>query len=99
MQAIPSYFVAEENDPTYFALADINGDGLADIIMPGAPGNTVIMYGQSDGSLVAGQTIAGLSPWTLAVGDVDGNGTMDLVACTNNNGAGTGTITDRKSVV
>jgi FG-GAP-like repeat len=81
MDAIPSYFVAEDDNPTFFAMADINGDGLADVIMPGAPGNTVILYGRPDSTLTVNQTLVGLSPWSLAVGDVDGNGTADLVAC------------------
>jgi hypothetical protein len=79
MQAIPSYFVGEDDDPTFFAVADINGDGRADVIMPGDPGKTVIMYGQADGSLAVNQTVAGFFPLALAVGDVDGNGTVDLV--------------------
>jgi len=79
MQAIPSYFVGEDDDPSFFAVADINGDGRADVIMPGDPGRTVIMYGQADSSLAVNQTVAGFSPLALAVGDVDGNGTVDLV--------------------
>jgi hypothetical protein len=92
MQAIPSYFVAQDDNPSFFAMADVNGDGLADVIMPGALGTTTILYGQRDGSLAANQTIAGLSPWTLAAGDVDGNGTVDLVAVTSDNPSLTCTV-------
>ena len=91
MQAIPGFMVgSSEADPTFIVTADVNGDGLADVIMPG-PGlsnsdSIAILNGQADGTLSAPQYIpVPVTPFALAVGDVDGNGTADLVSITGNN--------------
>jgi hypothetical protein len=91
MQAFPGFLVAEnESDPTFIVAADIDGDGLADVIMPGPlignSGSIAILRGQADGTLSAAQYILGPTPSALAVGDVDGNGTPDLVSITSDNG-------------
>ena len=95
MQAMPGFLVGRnEVDPTFIVAADVDGDGLADVIMPG-PGlsnslSLAILHGQSDGSLSAVQNIAvPLLPWALAVGDVDGNGTPDLIPITSFNSSTT----------
>lgn len=82
MQAIPGYFVGIESDPTYIAAGDVNGDGYADVIMPGPvdnQGSLAILYGQPDGTLALPQYLSGVTPQSVAIGDVDGNGTADLV--------------------
>ena len=91
MQAIPGFLVGENlSDAPFIVAADINGDGLADVIMPAYPDvNTgvFILYGQADGTLSAAQYVsAPTTPYALAVGDVDGNGTPDLVSITSDNG-------------
>ena len=94
MQALPSFLVAQESNPNFVAVADVNGDGLADVIMPGDTGTTAILYGKPDGSLAVNTTISGFLPWSLAVGDVDGNGTADLVGTSSDNAVnGTTTVT------
>jgi len=92
MQALPSYLVGQEVEPNYVAVADVNGDGLADVIMQ-AGAATDILYGSADGTLAVNNTISGFVPWSLAVGDVDGDGTVDLVGpSSDNGGAGTTTV-------
>jgi hypothetical protein len=94
MRAIPGFLVGEnESDAPFIVAADINGDGLADVIMPGPElgnsGSIAILLGQANGTLSAAQYIAGPTPYALAAGDVDGNGTTDLVSITSDNSSST----------
>ena len=92
MQAVPGYFVGVEDDPTYLAAGDLNGDGYADVVMQGpvnnSQGSLAILYGQSDGSLSAPQYLPGVAPQSVAIGDVDGNGTADVVMLSGANPSG-----------
>jgi hypothetical protein len=98
MQAIPGFLVGEYlNDPSVIVAADINGDGLSDVIVSGWPtagvGSIAILYGQAGGTLSAPQYLSlPMQVGTLAAGDVDGNGTVDLVAVTVDTGASTVTV-------
>ncbi len=98
MQAMPSFMVGvNERNPPFIAAADINGDRLADVVMPG-PGfsnsaGIAILLGQADGTLLlAPQIPVALPPYALAIGDVDGNGTPDLVSITSDAGSSTTTV-------
>lgn len=94
MQAVPGFLVGE-TDPTFVLAADVNGDGLADVILPGpplenSPGSIAILDGQSNGLLSAVHYISvPTTPYAMAIGDVDGNGTLDLVSITSNNSSST----------
>jgi hypothetical protein len=99
MQATPGFLVGENlTDPTFIVAADVNGDGMADLLMPGpglnGGGSIAILNGQANGTLAAAQyvPIPQTSPDSLAVGDVDGNGTPDLVSITNLVGSSTITV-------
>ena len=93
MQAIPGYVVGVESDPTFIAAADLNGDGYADVVTQGPVTNSgvslAILYGQADGSLAPPQYLSGITPYSLAIGDVDGNGTADLVTLMSDNSSQT----------
>jgi hypothetical protein len=86
MNAIPGFLVGTESDAPWIAVADVNGDGFADVIMPNdvpnGPGGIAIMLGQSNGSLAPPTILSMTTPYALLVGDVDGNGTPDLVCVT-----------------
>jgi len=90
MQAMPGFLVGNVPNPPYIVAADVNGDGLPDVIVNG-PGLTnsvaiAILYGQADGTLAAPQQVAvPFLPNTLVVGDVDGNGTPDIVSISDDN--------------
>jgi hypothetical protein len=64
-----------------FALADVDGDGVLDIVAP-APHSVTIRWGRGDGTFLRGPRLeaAGLRPFSVAVGDVDGDGVRDVVA-------------------
>jgi hypothetical protein len=95
MQAIPGFLVGEnESDAPFIVAADTNGDGLADVIMPGPAlatgGSIAILLGQTNGTLSAPQYVSvPMTPYALAIGDVDGNGTPDLVSITSDNSSST----------
>ncbi len=65
---------------TSIVTADINGDGLADLVVSGTEG-FITLLGQGDGTVLtaANYQIAG-GVGLLALGDLDGDGIPDLVA-------------------
>jgi len=67
--------------PFSVAIADINGDGIADIITANAASNTVsVLMGNGNGTFRPAQTYAvGSRPYSVAVADLTGDGEPDIV--------------------
>jgi hypothetical protein len=63
------------------AIADITGDGRADVIATSDFNDGIIVFsGDGSGGLVQGPVIpTGVSPWSLGVTDLDGDGDLDVV--------------------
>ncbi|MGH1346013.1 MAG: FG-GAP-like repeat-containing protein [Nannocystales bacterium] len=63
------------------AVADMNGDGLDDIVRLDATRFLEIEYQQEDGSFTISKRIdTMLNSWSIAVADIDGNGYNDIFA-------------------
>jgi hypothetical protein len=71
--------------PTSVAVGDFNGDGKLDLAaanqgtFPYTDGSVSILLGKGDGTLLPAQTLsAGAGPRSVAVGDFNGDGKLDL---------------------
>jgi VCBS repeat protein/FG-GAP repeat protein len=75
-------------------VADLNGDGRADVIAASrSTGAVTALLGQADGSLKASGTwLLGGLPTSLATIDVDGDGSVDIVAQTIGTSSGSGLV-------
>jgi len=79
--ALPAYSTGPQEIPTPIAMADVNGDGLADLIIgtTGGTSNIAVLLGQSNGTLGAPSFLPG-GALSLAAGDLNGDGFADIVA-------------------
>ncbi len=86
--------VAAGEQPRSIATEDFNGDGIADLAMANfGDGTVTILLGNGDGTFrdAAGSPVtAGTTPYSVAAGDFNGDGTPDLAVA--NGGADTVTI-------
>ena len=86
--------IAVGNTPLHAALADLNNDGNLDLLVTCSGGTTVansvinVLKGNGDGTFTAQASLTGLGAVAMtAVGDLNGDGNLDLVAA-----AGTSTL-------
>ena len=80
--------------PGSVTAADFNGDGIPDLAVPNIGSNSVsILLGNGDGTFTAQPAInlGNNSPDYVGVGDLDGNGTQDLVIANRYTSGATGT--------
>jgi hypothetical protein len=79
-----SPFAACQHPYTGLCLADLNGDGKLDVVVPDIHGHAVsVLLGDGTGRFVAstGSPIAvGPRPGSATIGDADGDGKLDIVA-------------------
>jgi hypothetical protein len=80
------YFQQEGKDkgllaPGAVATADLNGDGLRDILVANRGGNSVLVYlGTAAGTFAKAQTFfSGMNPSSLTIGDVNADGRPDVI--------------------
>jgi uncharacterized protein (UPF0548 family) len=81
--------------PTSVAVADVNGDGIPDIITADdtQSGKVSVLLGNGNGTFQAAQNFfAGNYPRSVAVADVNGDGKPDLVTANSTYGTHQGTV-------
>jgi hypothetical protein len=71
-------FTTTNNYGQYIA-ADLNGDGLTDLVGIGATRNLVSALGRGDGTFSSPYTVSGSSIGNLGQGDFNGDGKVDVV--------------------
>ncbi len=78
--------VVLERGATSLAVADVNGDGIRDIVVsvcnPGCDDNAVLIFhGRGDGRFVPADAIpVGGVPYNVSLADLDGDGRLDIAA-------------------
>jgi hypothetical protein len=95
-QAPVSYPTGNQN-PVSVAVADFNGDGIADLAVVNSNGefnsNVGVLLGNGDGSFQAATTYSvGDAPSGVAVGDFNGDGFPDLAVADTNGGNFPGSV-------
>jgi hypothetical protein len=78
---------ATGDNPLSVAVADFNGDGILDLAVAntfvdsGQPGTVTVLLGNGDGTFTPTSVspATGMLPYSVAVGDVNGDGKADLV--------------------
>ena len=89
---------AAGDNPIYIVTGDFNGDGILDLAVANlfantsSPGTVMVLLGNGDGTFTpaAVSPVVGFLPYSVAVGDFNGDGKADLV--TSNAGSDTVTV-------
>lgn len=85
--AVTTYPVGSSSYPSGLALADVNGDSRADVLVANNLTGTVgVLLSRSAGGLGAVTQIPVSSPQSLTTGDMNGDGRPDLVVGTSGGG-------------
>jgi len=101
------YFVGTEVEPWHLAAADLNGDGLMDVVSSNRYGPSVAVFiNRGDGFADPVIYDAGPKPYHAAAGDFDGDGDQDLAVANPVDGGtlvllendGTGEFGNRKEL-
>jgi hypothetical protein len=81
MDALPAYLVGNEVTPPRVVVADVNGDGFADVLVTDWDNSQIdILDGNADGSLSPPQVLSIFEAYAVAVADVNGDGNADLIS-------------------